>query len=588
MKIFTPPTLRNFVALAGLALAAGSVLPSFAQNVRLPYLDETWMVPYMDGGTEPILSYRTQHFYNASNMLVRDAKYGFTFDGESFLVEYSCYDYDDSGRLAVTYTRRATYDDVSGKTTMGQPIDSVVYSYNDQNQLVQKKAKRNYYTYSYDADGNLSEEKQYVTASGICMKVLTYTGYVAPDCPTLVETKSELYEYYNCKEAYTYNSFNKPVTYEKYTETTAEDGTEVVKNVTEKYYWYYNDAGVLKGKAHYAAYFSDMPLTAQDSLGYAVATDNSDCEQCKSYIYDSEQGVWIEDATARINYTYYNEYAGNLAVNTTVSPVEGTVNDYSVSFKLPDFSSIGSYAFNIYRDGQLIKEAHQSDEGAVDFQYMTYTYVDKQVASGLHDYFVQTVCLSEQLEQTPKNVSNVVSVRKDFTLPPVQNLHMVDYKRDREKGYLVKLAWEAPENAADFDFQRYNVYENAYSDVVANKDTDGQALEWEQAMSTNTAMRTVCVESVYPYGTAKVYIDLSMEDIIEGISQTVSSNVEAKYANHVLHFSHPANVKVYNVAGQIVKTENGVNEVSFETEGTGSYVVLVEKDGKVSVLKVQR
>lgn len=582
--------MRNFVALAGLALAAGSVLPSFAQKARLPYLDETWIVPYITGGTEYTLSYRTQHFYNAKNQLVRDAKYGFKLNGQtSFLVEYTCYDYDDSGRLAVTYTRKASYDDESGKTTMAQPVDSVVYTYNEQGQLVQKTAKRNYYTYSYDADGNLSEEKMFVTATGLCQTVKTYSGYVAPECPALVVTTSDLYDYYNCKEAYTYNSFNKPVTYEKYTETAGEDASEVVKNVTEKYHWVYDDAGTLKGKAHYAAFFSGMPVTAQDSLGYTVMEDNKDCEVSKNYRYDSEQGAWIENVTAQMGYTYYNDYAGSLAVNVDVNPVEGTVNDYAISFKLPEFALIGSYAFNIYRDGQLIKEDHLSDMSLIDPKTMTFTYVDKQVTSGLHDYFVQTAYLSELLEQTPKNVSNVVEVNKVIDLPAVQNLRLADYRRDRDKGYVIKLVWDAPEHAEDYELQRYNVYEDSWSKVAVNKDEDGQAQEWEQAMATNTTKRTMRVECVYPYGCSEaVSIDLFMKDIIEGISQVVASDVKTTYANHVLQLSQPSNVKVYNVAGQLVKAANGVSEVSFETESAGSYVVLVEKDGKVSALKVQK
>lgn len=580
--------MRNFVALAGLALAAGSVLPSFAQKARLPYLDETWIVPYITGGTELTLSYRTQHFYNAQNQLVRDAKYGVNNDKTMFLVEYNCYEYDEDGRLAVTYTRKASYDAFSGKTTMNAPTDSVSYKYDEQGKLVQKKATRNSYTYSYDADGNLYQAKVFVTSTGQCQQVLTYSGYVAPDCPLLVVSTSEIYDYNNYKETYTYNTFNKPVTYEKYTETATDVPDEVVKNVSEHYNWVYDEEGTLKGRSHYVARTLGAALTPQDSLGYEFVADNKDCEQRKSYSYDGEKSAWVENLAAKIDYTYYNDYEANLAANVTVNHVEGTINDYTVSFKLPSFASVGSYAFNIYKDGQLLKEARMSDEGAVDPKTMTYTYVDKQAPSGLHDYYVQTVYLSELLEQTPKNVSNVVVISKDITLPAVQNLRLVDWARDREKGYVVKVAWDAPENAADFDLQRYNIYENAYLKVPNNRETDGQEMEWSVAMPTNTSKKTIRVESVYPYGSVEASLDMAMKDIIAGVSQVVASDVSTTYANHVLQFSQPTNVKVYNVSGQLVKAANGVSEVSFEAECAGNYVVLVEKDGKVSVLKVQR
>ena len=594
-EIFYPPILRNFVALAGIALASGSVLPFYAQEARLPYQDDTWIRPTVEGATGKVLSKRECHFYNAQNNLARTVTYSVrNRDGlvDLTLEKYTCYDYDAQGRLATSYTRNTRYSSDRLSKELQTPKDSVIYTYNDHGQLAERTEKMLKTVYSYDADGNLYQESVYVRSTGVCMKVLTYSGYVAPKCPSLVSTDSELYDYYNCKEAYTYTSDFKPLTYEKWTEKRVENPdaatSETKKIPYERYEWIYSAKdGTLEGKVHYGNNNGDYETSGiyrVDSTGF-VKNDDGSCIESVSYVYRQETNSWIENTLGRSIQSYYQNYNGGLARKLTVKAVKGSINDYEVTFDLP---IMGNYRYYIYKDGQLLKEAKMSDEGAVNPNTMKYTYTDKDVVSGLHDYFVQTVSVDERGRLIPMNISNTVSIMKSISVPPVENLHVVSYTRDREAGYYVKVAWEKPANADEFKWQRNNVYVGKTIAVPSNTNTDGQETDWDVQMDNKNSKETVRVEAVYATGKAEVSIDLYMNDIIDGISQVVSNGVDVTYANHVLLLSAPANVKVYTVSGKLEKAVNAVSSVSLENENVGNYILLIENEGKVNVLKVQR
>lgn len=585
--------MRNFVALAGLALAAGNALPSFAQEARLPYQEDTWIRPTIEGATDKVMSKRELHFYNSQNNIARTVTYSVrNRDGlvELTLEKYTCYDYDAQGRLAATYTRATKYSSDRLSKVLQTPKDSVTYTYNDQGQVAEKLEKSLRTVYAYDAEGNLYQESVYVRSTGVCMKVLTYSGYVAPKCPSLVSTNSELYDYYNCKEGYTYTADFKPLTYEKWTEQTVDNpeaGTSETKKIpSERYEWVYSASdGTLAGKVHFMQDWESSDLARVDSVGYVKSEDGS-CIKAISYSYNSKTGSWIEDKTGATIQSYYQDYNGSLARKLTVKEVKGSLNDYAVTFDLP---AMGNYRYYIYKDGQLLKEAKMSDEGAVNPSTMKYTYTDKDVATGLHDYFVQTVRVDEMGQLIPMNISNTVSVMKTLSLPPVENLHLVTYRRDRENGYYVTVAWDKPANADEYNWQRNEVYVGETIAVPSNTNSDGQETEWDVPMYTKTYKETVRVAAVYLTGKApEVSIDIYMADVIDGITQAVSNGVDVTYTGHVLHLSTPANVKVYTVAGQLVKVENAATKVSLENENAGSYLLLIENEGKVNVLKVQR
>ena len=554
---------------------------------HLPYLEESWVIPY--GGKEAKYNDQTQYFYDNQNRLVRKAEYAVKTVGvadDMYLNKYYYYEYDEQGHLTVTFNRQGKWDDMTDELYYMAPKDSVVYTYNEQG-LQSEKLERFYRTtYEYDADGNLVKESKFMRSNNFCMQTISYAGYVAPGCPTAITSESDNADYLRYKATYTYNDAHQPVLYEKYKETHVDggDGSEdqVTKTVTERNVWGYDEA---TGRKLYdvlsSVLFEGGELTLTDSTAYDVM--DGDVNRIKSTHYEYFDGKWTNNGGYHV--TTYQDYNTDNAVDISVAYVDGSVNDYRLTFQIPDAAIMG-YQYHIYRDGREVKVADLTEEGAVDQSTKTYTYVDKDVETGAHDYFVQTVQVNEMGEKVADlNVSNVVKVNHEVELPTVRHIDYSTYRTSAQLRYLVKVTWEAPEEAEKYKFQRYNVLIDD-SDWADNYDTDGQETEWEVPLETRTSKCDVVIECVYPYGKSRAGVTVSMKDVLAGIDQSVTEGVSSVYSNGVLHFSAPAQVKVYDVAGKCMKTASEASEVSLDNLPSGTYAVLVEHDGEVSVMKV--
>ena len=566
--------------------AQSSVAPEKVDH--LPYMEESWVVPY--GGTQSQFNDRTLYFYDNQNRLVRKAEYAVKTVGQGddmYLNRYYYYDYDDEGHLTVTFSRQGTWDDQTGELSFMAAKDSVRYSYNEQGLQSEKLEKYFRYAYEYDADGNLTKESKFMRSNNFCMQTISYAGYVAPGCPTAITSESENAEYLRYKATYAYNDAHQPVLYEKYKESQVDGGeggdAQVVKTVTERKTWGYDEN---TGRKLYEVLASQLfeggELTPTDSTSYELM--DGDANRIKEVHYEYFDGKWSNNSAYHV--TTYQDYNTENAVALSAEYVEGSVNDYKVSFQLTDAALMGGYQYHIYRDGREIKVADFTEEGAVDALARTYTYVDKDVEAGAHDYFVQTVKVDEMGEkEADLNVSNVVKVNHEVELPTVRNIGYSTYRASATYRYLVKVTWEAPEEAEKYKLQRYNVLLDD-SEWADNYNTDGQETEWEIPMESRNSTCDVVIECVYPYGKSRTGVTVNMKDVLAGIEQSVADGAGSVYSNGVLHFSAPASVKVYDVAGKCVKTASHTSEVSLESLPSGTYAVLVQHDGEVSVMKV--
>ena len=585
--------LTMAVALCALTASAQQVSSALsavapAKVDHLPAFEESWIVPF--GGTIPAYNSKSQYFYDNENRLVRVAEYAVKTIGKGddmYLNKYYYYEYDDQGHLAVTFSRQGNWDDQTDEFYFMTPKDSVRYTYNDQGLQTEKLERFFRTTYEYDAEGHLTKESKFMRSNNLCTQAISYGGYVAPGCPTTITSESDNVEYLRYKATFTYNEAHQPVLYERYKETMVDGGeggeTQVVKTVTERNVWGYDEA---TGRKLYevvaARIFEGGDLMLTDSTAYDVV--DGDANRIKVTHYDNTDGQWSGNGAYSI--TTYQDFNTNNAVSLSAALVDGSVNDYQISFRIPDAALMGGYQYHIYRDGSEIKQADFTEEGAVDPTTQVYTYVDQDVAFGAHDYFVQTVQVEEMGEKVADlNVSNIVKVSHETELPTVRNIHYGTYRRSTTYGYLVKVTWDAPEEAEKYKLQRYNVLIDD-SEWADNYNTDGQETEWEVPLETRTSRCSVVIESVYPYGSSRTGVNVSMKDVLASIDQSVVDGVHSIYTHGVLHFSAPTEVKVYDVAGKCVKTASQASEVSLEGLPTGTYAVLVEHQGEVSVMKV--
>ena len=608
---FKPLSLALFALLSTGALSAQSV-PSgiLAEDgddtpaaTTVPVLVATEREGTSMGDATGI-TYRDSYYYDGLGHLLRLVSAGRDYKTDEFdLTKITYYIYNDKGQLTDSYFRqKGLYDIGIDKVLNPVAKDSVAYSYNEAGQLTRKDEKYFYTTYEYDANGNVvKEEKRYKTGDKIYQSQV-YSKFIGKDLPTHVVSSSEQIDSYKYEENREYNQLGQLTKSEKYVISEDIDpDTELPVEVTKTIGLYkaeYYDNGVLKD---YVEYIQDYygNLAANDSIAY-TPTDTPMRYMRTDYSWMNDgngQGKWSANLGGSTVYYLYQTLAEEASTHIAVTPDPEKMNCNKVEFTFPEFALVGQYRFDLYRDGLYVESADFTDPKKFDAEKMVYTFVDDSLSNGYHDYFVRTMVGDEMGEEfTGWNISNAVTLSNYTELPSVQNLHLTDY---RQKGsyYYVSFAWDdlSEEDKAKYGFKRYDVVlagdraaDNADPEGQEGQNLYGNVNKWE-IMAYNKAYTTkVDVQGYFKYGRSHAYVDVVMSDILEGISQTAANGVETSYSAHVLHLSQQSNVKVYNAAGQMVNQANGVQSLSLESQPKGTYLLLVESNGKVAVLKVVR
>ncbi len=599
MKIFTfkPLSLAAFALLATGSLAAQNVPGILADAAtanpnHLIAEEERWGSSMGDASG---ITQRTLYFYDNQNRLVRKASYGKDYStGEYTLSYYYTYNYDENGRLLLTCSRQwGLYDgDEYGFNTAR---DSVKYTYNDLGQVTRKTEPSTFSDYTYDADGNIATETIYNKATQwvaeSVRQTITYSGYVAPNCPTHVESAARS-EYLAYKSDRKYNAANQLVYSDKYTETetTGDDGMPVItKNVTARSEYGYDEAtGRQLYSVNYSKAFENGDLIPTDSIAYTVDNDDPNRIRETSYTWDSwaDTPAWVSYSTYNVG--VYRDFDPSVSAKLAVAPVENRLNSNKLTITLPECAAIGGYNFQIYRDGVLIGSVDFADEENFNIDDMTYTFVDNAQKNGQHDYYVVTLASDEMGDnQTMLNCSNLAIVDNYTELPAPTNVHATNYYKNGSDN-IVTVAWDAPAYTDEMGFLRYNVMmQNART--ADNHEADGQATEWDVNFYTFYDQRTFCVQAVYTLGkVSSESVTIVLNDVISGISQAAADGTAVSFDGTTFHLGAKANLKVFNTAGQAVAAAADASSVSLQALPKGVYVISAENGGKVNAYKVVR
>lgn len=556
---------------------------------------------------------KTVFFYDKNYNLVRKATYGRNYasaQGGALtddwqLSYYYTYDYNDKGQLALTFKRQwGLYDGADyGFSTAN---DSTSYEYNEDGTLAKETESAFVTTYTYDESGNLtSSEKRRIykgTVSDKYLQKLTYSDFVAKNCPAHIKSESEqsgdatnlVYE-----ADLTYNEKGKLLTQENYTMTESTDpetGAPVdVKKVVKKVINTYFDNGMLKSVVNYSnPYAEGGELIPTDSTVYTPLENDENRMREDVYIYDSWNEAWGANSYYLVH--NYKTFDASTSTEIAVEEVADKINSNKVTVSFPNQELLlGSYTFDLYRDGVCIKRLNFSDETLeIDATNMTVAYTDADLKNAEHDYFVQSVSLDELGSDTDSlNVSNVAKITNNVNLPAPQNLR-ADHKYQDESGNnLVTMKWDAPDftehSAEELGFERYNVMIGTRARTADNSTTDGQATEWDVNFYTFYTTQVVSVQAVYKYGKATTeQLTVNLEEVSVGISQLNGSDLKASFNNGALSLSAPANIAVFNAAGQNVAKAAASTGISLSNLPKGVYVITIEQNGKVNAVKVTR
>lgn len=566
-------------AMTGAFLLAASLTATTAaaQKAVLDAATEVYG-DWMFGGDN--LSSSQVNYYNSQNQLLRQA----TYDADGLLGNYVSYEYNENGLLTVSINRYWNLGN-NGIYAFAADPDSTTYTYNAEGQLIQKVEPSYTTNYTYNADGALVSEVEYYRSSWAGEETLSqqdsivYSDFLTKDCPQKAE---HIGNYENYVATLSYTTDGKLL--QELDSTSNGDGTMTFKKSTTNVY---DDQGTLLYTVHkqsQAIYDYDTwdilgyEIVPIDSIVYTADGDLRTKEQ--TYTYSSYDSTWS-------NPTVYNvyvkrEYDGSLANGVNVKAAEG-LNNNLVTLTSVNMEETG-VAYDLYRDGQKIYRFDLDEDYGV--------YVDSAVVNGEHEYFVQTVKTGEKEEGY--NISNIVLMTNNLELPAPTNVRGVSKKIETDNSYMT-IAWDAPAYTDDMKFVGYNIMSyNSYGDSFYNTTEPNQqetSFTFEM-YNFYTEKENIYIQAVYEYGTANSdTVTIAMADLPEvtdAIGSVKGASTTISYRNATISLSDAANVRILDAAGKVVAEGKNATSVSLEAAPKGVYVVAVERNGKLDVMKVHK
>lgn len=543
----------------------------------------------MDGGDPLLMSAapsnvgitsRLVSFYDSNNVLLRKAE----INADGTLANYYTYEYNDKGQLVRSFYRRSQ-ELTTGAMGLSDADGITTYTYDNEGRLVSQTGNDSF-KLEYDANGNISKKEvlmsDWATGELTVVQTITYSDFIAKDCPKkLTSVGAEGYADYNYVGELEYDSNNNLL---KETDYTVNGDTKTYKNYTS--YKYADDGMMIEKLRHQnqAIYdqttwevvgYEDMPV---DSVVYSRDGENRIKEESYSYNSYDDSTPWSKSPAYKV--TESREFDGATASVINVEKVDGKINTNKISLS----SAKDGYVYDLYRDGQKVSTLGPDNT----------SFTDEGLQNGSHEYFAQAVKSGET--NVGYNVSDVTVMENNVELPAATNLHGVCKNRITEgeevTNTTMTVAWDAPAYTEEMGFKGYNLIEKGeYADNTVNYNgilTDSQ---YTIDMFNYYTEKDLYVQAVYKYGTAESEpVLIKMDDLGELSAISTVNSVAGKvgFYNNVITTEEAAKISVMDMSGK--KVGEAVNATSFSLEQMpqGVYIVSVQLNGKLSVMKVRK
>lgn len=477
------------------------------------------------------------------------------------------------------------------------------YEYDEKNRLVKDHVNNYKHTYVYDEDNNLVKDTTFIASTGKYTSDRIYSEFIAPNKPTIV-VSSGLWESdkYTAQIEYdeNYNKVQELHAKELYNE---EFGlTEYLPIQLET--WTY-DGDVLKeyNRMRYNAETYDFEPEKKTVYTPVNGDTNKIMANDSSYF----AGKWYSESFPCL-YTYgkFDEETLEMTkIEVAAEKDAEAINDVKVQWTVPMMAFSMQSAFAIYRDGQALDTLGLMD-CIVDYDNFICQYVDKQVKSGSHDYFVLPLFSSAEFldgdepaatepEWSHYYASDIATVDATVELPAATNLRLTSARTERVGSGLDvhdelygTIAWEMPVGTEELE--RYGFISN---DLMLDKFRLSEAVT--DAPETTSLegnfyndVTDVYILTRYVYGKAfSEHISVALTDLkgLVGIQQ-VSTASGTEFTINGRHIALPGNASatVFNAAGVRV-AKNAGNDVDLTTLAPGTYVLCIEENGTVSGYK---
>lgn len=554
------------------AYAADNTAPGKAVKVAV----EENYGDYMAGGSD--LSTKTVYLYDSNNRLLRKMNVD---AANNELMQYISYQYNALGQLVCNFSQ--SYMEIeTGRWGLADPTEKTVYEYDDKGRLISESGNQTY-KYEYDDDNNIVKKTMLMQGYDgelSVMQTITYSDFAAPNCPRkTVSVGAEGFASYDYEGELEYDSkFNLL----KETNYTVSGNDKTFLNSTR---YVYDESGMMTTKVRHnsTSIYDDswneigkkeVPV---DSVVYTRLDENRVKEQSYTYNDYDEETPWNISPTFKI--TVSREFDGTLAATLKVEAVEGEKNTNKITV-VPANTAAEGYAYAIYRDGQKIATLDPKT---------SLTYTDSKLYNGKHEYFAQTVKAGDDAAEY--NISDIATIENKIDFPAPTNLRGVS-KEVTADNSCMNIAWDAPKYTDDMEFQGYNIIEaGEYGDNKVNYEGTVSDTKYSIDMYNYYTERNIYIQAVYKLGTANSETKLiKMDDLGEASAinsvKSVAGNVN--YADGVITTAESAKITLHDMSGKKVATIENATSLSTDNLPGGIYLVSVERDGKISVLKVRK
>ena len=583
-----------------------------------------------------VVSKNIYYYYNSDGKLVGDIEYGREYEGtghtilDTFLQTFATRNkFNEDGNIVSSGRYQwgmFFYEDFMWKDTG----NGIGYTYNDKGQVVAETEGNNKTSYEYNDKGLLVKK----TIEGKVMdegrlqdtkiQEIAYTDFDEYGSPI----------HYESTGAYDSNVYSADIEYDdegnKVSESqyTTKDNVKTPKQVER---WTY-DKDVLTSyvRNNYDENGEEVP--ARKTLYTAVDGNTNEIAVSDSIYWDGFGWQSASPMTTRLYYSDLSDKDGMYKMKLEAALDEKLPNTVNLKFSLPLVVNMQSNVkFVLYRDNMPIDTVAIDDLSAIDDNM--YGYQDKTLKNGTYYYFIQPLVGTakgdiggggiigfdgeggigigggegggigigggenpdqpeQELEWTGYCVTDPVEVVVNTELPVISDLafaggEMVESGGflDHTTQYFGDVKWTQPEDADKYGFISNSLYLNA-AQVATIDTTDVTADSMRVEIFRDTDVHLV---TRYQLGsTESNTITLKIDDIktITGISTVATQGgIKVTFDGKNVTLSENANVSVFAVSGQKVYAANGTSYVDLSTLPSATYLVCVEKNGKVNAYK---
>lgn len=567
-------------------------------------VSKTWYGDLMGTAPRDKDMKKEYYFYNYNYQVARVSKFGRTYNTNGTIADYQIMYYtknafNDNDQLTDTKVYQYGLYDFGDYAMKPSYSGNATYTYNEAGQMATMNDGSYLHTYTYDAEGNVATEVVTNANTGKWSRTYEYFDYVAPGKPGAV-TSEGAYSSYTYNMLYTYDDNLNLIVAEKQTCTIDEEYGDMMPLTVQREEWTYEDNFLVRYTRY--QFDKDGQPAPEFKIEYTMVDNNPDKVMATEYTSTDKGTSWYQQGIPYMSeYQEFGDDPAPTAMDVVAYKDAEALNTTVLNMSIPELAYENeNLLLAIYRDGQPIDtvsvmEVYVKPE---DFGMPYLEYRDAHVYNGTHDYFVQPMTgdVNNPSSLTGYLIPAPSEVIMDLDLPAVKDLALTSARKEKVGSGLTAstekygtFSWTNPEYPEEYQFISNSLMLNK-AQAAESESQDPNCTSLEASIYTTT---NVYVLTRYAYGKAlsdTVTVTVSDLDklITTGISSTTAEGLQISYANSRLSLQDKANVSVFAINGELRMKEEQTESVDLSRLAKGSYMILVEKNGQVSALKVTK